>query len=142
MSHCNMTVLKCDKKRHNARWNCTISMRGYAHSRNARIADGECAGTRGLDGAGANRPTWRERLAPSETVTALAAVQRLREDNHDMTRSSNFILITLEGFGANQLPEQQRYLLNESRAQYHDCVGVPSIDRINPNDQLRDVRQK
>ncbi len=90
------------------------------------------------------QPTGRagERLAPSETDTVLAAVQRLREDNHDMSRFSNFILITLERFGANQLPEQQRHLLGELRAQYHDCVVVPSIEGIDPNDQLRDLHQK
>ena len=32
---------------------------------------------------------------------------RLREDNHDVALFSNIILITLKGFGVNQLFEQR-----------------------------------
>ena len=88
------------------------------------------------------QPTGRlgEQLSPGEADAMLAAVQRLRADNRDLTQFSRYILFSGEKSGASMTPDQQRQLLGEMRANYKNCVTVPSTEGVNPSDQLRDLR--
>jgi predicted transcriptional regulator len=79
-------------------------------------------------------------LTQAEADAMLMAVQRLRADNHDMSRFSRYILFSGEKFGASMTGEQQSQLLAQLRAHYQDCVTVPSTAGVNPTDQLRDLR--
>jgi hypothetical protein len=76
------------------------------------------------------------RLTPQEAETTLAAEARLRNENDEMRRMTLVLMTGMLRYSASQTPEQQQRLLGELRAHYGDCVVAPSVEGVDPNDQL------
>ena len=81
--------------------------------------------------------TAPDELSPAEGDAVLAAVQRLRTDNHEMARLSRVQLFGLEKFGTPIAAEERRNIVQGLRARFGACVVEPSTAGVNPNDQLQ-----
>lgn len=78
-------------------------------------------------------------LSDAEQERMLSAIARLRDANHKMGGWSRAILVGLERNGIAVTAENQTHILQGFRARYGNCVTAPSVNGINPTDQLLDV---